>query len=271
MIPKSKRRSPCAVKNDGLGWTCGYSFASGGVLWGMRSNSEERLEKMKQILPCAVESTDVEFVDCLYSYMDGGAKKSGLKNSKNYSLLYRDWTRLSRSLNSSEVERALSYQLESELILNRRVPCFSAALSGYKGDASAVVIGRDNYLQSFKEKLERAGWTLAEQDHVIWNLELGRPEARNGEALRRFDLVMEPDFLKQVRVWKASGEQQEAPNTLELASAERKRVPFALLASSGGTASSVMRLKCFYSVCLNADKLIAPAMPEEMLAYLAYH
>ncbi len=115
----------------------GSSFVCYGVRIGLRASGKEGLEALKSWLPDAVRPGRAVVVQGLYSLILGGA---GPRSAvKRFNVLYRDATRLARSIDLDEVRRAFDRDV-SMLIgeaASRRV-FVHAGVVGFKGGAVVV-------------------------------------------------------------------------------------------------------------------------------------
>lgn len=94
---------------DRLGWAVGASFSCFGVRIGLRANTEQGLTLVRSWLPKAAKAGRAVLVNALYSYVEGGPDTRA--GTRRFHLLYRDGTRLVRSLEIDEVRRAFDRDL----------------------------------------------------------------------------------------------------------------------------------------------------------------
>lgn len=87
----------------------GSSVSCFGVRIGLRASAAPGLSALKSWLPRAVRPGTAAVVDALYSYVVGGDGPSA--GTKRFHVLYRDATRLARSLDLDEVRRAFERDL----------------------------------------------------------------------------------------------------------------------------------------------------------------
>jgi len=94
-IPINRQRTPCADKNDRLGWKDGFSLELEGISFGVRSNDVEMLPQLRSYFPAHARSSDRREVEVLLSLIKGGA--TARKGVLNYHLVYDAWDRLVRT------------------------------------------------------------------------------------------------------------------------------------------------------------------------------
>ena len=112
-LPKNKKRTPCADKNDKLGWKAGFSLTLEGVSFGVRTNEADLLPQLRSYFPGkAIESDDVE-VDVLLSFLKG--RKSERKGVEHYHLVYEAWTRVARTRDFDEATNLFVQALKNRL------------------------------------------------------------------------------------------------------------------------------------------------------------
>lgn len=94
-MPTLKMRTPCADKNDALGWTSGLAVTRHGVSVGLRSNTPEGLQRLHDLLPEGCDTCEESQVDVLFSLKVGGETKR--RGVRNFHMLYDGWTSVARS------------------------------------------------------------------------------------------------------------------------------------------------------------------------------
>lgn len=114
--PVNKLRTPCADKNDKLGWRSGASFELDGFSLGVRSNDRELLEQLLEEVPSHAKLSKILEVDVLLSFLRGG--ESRRRGSANYHLVYDGWTRVARTLDLAEALDAFRSSLEINRLTN---------------------------------------------------------------------------------------------------------------------------------------------------------
>lgn len=87
----------------------GSSLSCFGVRIGLRASTASGLATLTSWLPRAVKPGSAPVVDALYSYVAGG--RGARAGTKRFHVLYRDATRLARSLDLEEVRRAFERDL----------------------------------------------------------------------------------------------------------------------------------------------------------------
>ena len=142
MVPRNRSRSSCAEKHDKLGWTCGFSFEVGAETFGVRTNSAELLEQLREELPVGSFTwCDQQDVSTLISFKLGG--ESTRPGTKHYHLVYRDWTRVERTLELPLAMYAFKRTaLENILSVEEpRVQILSPGFCWQQGNDGVAVLG----------------------------------------------------------------------------------------------------------------------------------
>ena len=72
-LPLNRFRTPCADKNDRLGWKAGFSLELEGVCLGVRTNDPAYLPTLRACLPPHAVPSEIREVDVLLSFLKGGS------------------------------------------------------------------------------------------------------------------------------------------------------------------------------------------------------
>lgn len=150
-IPYFAVRSSCAEKNDKLGWTCGFSIQLDDIVMGVRCNDENVLSKLKSLLQTEGTPSEEREVGWLVSFRVG--QDSSRKGTKNYHIVYQNWTRMARTLDLDEALLAFQrlcfeFQLNSGKELAKIfVPGVSVTTGDHQGVA---VVAAPSELESVK-------------------------------------------------------------------------------------------------------------------------
>jgi hypothetical protein len=124
---------------DRLGWAAGVSLVSHGTSLGLRTNDPEVLERLVRRLPLGWQPAASPRVERLYSVRVGDGPGRGIRR---FSLLYRDETKVARSLELHEVLGALESEVQLYLAEHARRRVFvHAGVVGWRGRA-VVIPGR---------------------------------------------------------------------------------------------------------------------------------
>ncbi len=102
-VPINNLRTPCADRNDKLGWTDGFAISLDGISLGIRSNDPEILNDLKDLMPKGGVPWPQRKVDILLSFLK--AKESDRKGVRHYHVVYQDWDRVARTF---ELDDALN-------------------------------------------------------------------------------------------------------------------------------------------------------------------
>jgi hypothetical protein len=108
-LPLNRYRTPCADKNDKLGWKHGLSVRWSGVTIGLRCNHAEVLPLMQAALPADAVPCEERESDILLSVIQGGEAGKG---RKNYHIVYNGWDRVARTLEWDEAITAFKESLD---------------------------------------------------------------------------------------------------------------------------------------------------------------
>ena len=94
-LPLNRYRTPCADKNDKLGWKHGLTVRWSGVTIGLRCNHPDVLPLMQAALPADAVPCEERESDILLSVIQGGEAGKG---RKNYHIVYNGWGRVGGAL-----------------------------------------------------------------------------------------------------------------------------------------------------------------------------
>ena len=120
-------------KIDRLGWAAGLAVVSYGVSIGLRTDEPEALDGLVRLLPSGWRPATSPQVERLYSFRVGDGPGQGIRR---FSMLYRDETRIARSLEQSAVLNALESELQLYLAERARGRIFvHAGVVGWRGRA----------------------------------------------------------------------------------------------------------------------------------------
>lgn len=124
-------------KLDRLVWTAGLSFRAYGVRVGVRVNSTEALDRVRDYLPPDWTPSTSPVVERLYSLVVGG--KDSRTNVRRFNLIYGDAARLERSLELESVLRSLESDMQHYIAeaAPRRV-FVHAGVIGWRGRAVLI-------------------------------------------------------------------------------------------------------------------------------------
>ena len=127
----------------------------------MRASDEASLASLVAWLPRALRPSRARTVPVLYSFLAGGVGST--KGSKRFHILYRNFTRLARSLDLDDIERAFKRDISSFVgeHASRRVFVHAGVVAI---DGGAVLIPGKSF--SGKTTLTRA---LVEQGGVYYS------------------------------------------------------------------------------------------------------
>ncbi len=103
------RRTKCQDGVDALGWTVGAVYACHGARVGLRSTEASGLDALTSWLPQALTPIRARSVPVLYSFLVGGQAPNA--RTKTFHILYKNFTRLARSLDIEEIRRAFERDL----------------------------------------------------------------------------------------------------------------------------------------------------------------
>ncbi|MBS2034802.1 hypothetical protein JST97_07435 [bacterium] len=98
-VPINLGRTPCADRNDKLGWTDGFAVSFDGISLGVRSNDPALLERLRERVPSG-RPWERREVDFLVSFLRG--RESERKGVRHYHVVYWDWNRVARTFDLEE-------------------------------------------------------------------------------------------------------------------------------------------------------------------------
>jgi hypothetical protein len=137
-----------------------------GVKVGLRSTTVEGLEALRRLLPRAMRTLKDGPVDSLYSYIPGGAgPRAGVKT---YHVLYRNSTRLARTLDPAEVKRTFHRELSLSIgeRAKRRVFIHSGVVG--MGDGVILIPGKSfSGKTTLTRALVEAGGTYYSDEYAV--------------------------------------------------------------------------------------------------------
>lgn len=160
IVPREKARSSCADQHDELGWTHGRTFRlnkdEDSVSLGIRTNDGDLLERLIELMPSTVATSDVGEVDALLSVRLGGEVGKG---RRDFHILYDGCTQIERTLDLDWlVDRFRLYAVRAaaEAIFKESVLLFHGVSYKVEGGAAAV-FDRMDRLSVLRSALASAG------------------------------------------------------------------------------------------------------------------
>lgn len=166
MIPILQQRTPCADKNDRLGWNIGLSLAWEGLLIGIRTNRPQRLLDLCCRLPAQALPKENRQVPILLSLWEGPpATRPGVRN---YHLVYNGWQRVARTLDLEEAMQAFEREFWRAIRAQSRLQTYLEARVVERGDQSLLLLPQAGGLSvvACLDGLRARGWKLREQPYV---------------------------------------------------------------------------------------------------------
>ena len=156
-VPINRQRTPCATKNDKLGWKDGFSLKLEGISFGVRSNSPQLLSRLKALFPAHATDDDTKEVEILLSFMEGG--ETGRKGTLNYHLVYDAWNRVARTLEFDEAIAAFESTIKARVAtLSKEKTYLDAAVVAW-GDRAVMVVGETEQRQELVDAMVAQGGT----------------------------------------------------------------------------------------------------------------
>lgn len=187
-IPINEFRTPCADKNDRLGWTVGESYRLGGFTLGLRSNQSDGLQAMRDLLPADAVKGDQREVEVLLSLRIG--EPSTRKGVQNYNLAYNGWTQLARTLELKEAVRAIRDSIGFERAVRRPEDLYlSAQLLEWSGKPIVLVGPASEEVAAelladgatrLASDLKCPGLVRLPLDASAWSIVIAKPEVECG-------------------------------------------------------------------------------------------
>lgn len=153
-------------KIDRLGWADGLSFLSYGVRVGVRVNTSEALNFVRDHIPPGWKPSPATSVDRLYSLILGGAANQ--RGMRRFNVLYGDIARLVRTQDSDEALAtfASDVQLYVAEMARRRV-FIHAGVVGWKGQAILLPGRSFSGKTTLVAELVRAGATYYSDEYAV--------------------------------------------------------------------------------------------------------
>jgi hypothetical protein len=197
-LPRSRHRTPCADKNDKLGWTHGLSVRWSGLTIGLRCNCAEVLPELQTALPADALPCQERESDLLLSVIRGGEAGKG---RRNYHLVYDHWNRVARTMDWAGAMAAFRNSLDqSRAFLAQEhtlMDCLRTQLDG-----SSLVIcpspkAREQILQAYPESerwidmqsLRDPSQVLLVVDEATQEVSQALPPGQAGLELVRFSVA----------------------------------------------------------------------------------
>lgn len=167
-FPKNMYRTPCADKNDKLGWVTGFSVKSGEAHIGVRTNDPGQLDTLKSFVPnwCALsEQFDTE--ELLSLRVGPPSKRKGVTN---YHLVYDSWTRVARTRDLQEALREFRIQLYARIATSQRLLAHPGSCFRLE-DKAVVVFGAPAARAEMKDQLLSRGAALFSEQVVFYDFD----------------------------------------------------------------------------------------------------
>ena len=114
-FPINLQRTPCADKNDKLGWKAGFSLDLEGISFGVRCNDPDFLPELRACFPSRSQPSARREVEVLFSFLKGG--QTARKGVVNYHLVYDAWNRAARTQDLGEAMNTFRTNLHNRLAL----------------------------------------------------------------------------------------------------------------------------------------------------------
>ncbi len=154
-------------KIDRLVWAAGFCGSSFGVHFGVRANTPQALETLRQLLPASWEYSTKTEVKFLFSYIEGGPEKRA--GVKHYNILYFGAARLARSLESLAIANSFENTLQITMasFAPRHVFVHAGAV-GWRGRAIVIPGSSMSGKSTLTAALVRAGATYYSDEYAIF-------------------------------------------------------------------------------------------------------
>lgn len=153
-------------KVNRLGWAAGICFVAYGRRIGIRANTSEALERLRDRLPCGWRPADSPVVDRLYSIVIGG--NGPQPNIRRYTLVYANAMQLARTLDFDEALDLLESDLHLHVAERARGKLFvHAGVVGCR-DRAVLIPGRTfSGKSTLVAALVRAGATYYSDEYAV--------------------------------------------------------------------------------------------------------
>jgi hypothetical protein len=153
-VPINNLRTPCADRNDKLGWTDGFAVSFDGISLGVRSNDSEFLQELRESVPQGKPWANRK-VDILLSFLK--AKESDRKGVRHYHVVYQDWDRVARTFDLEEALNVFSLTAQLAKLQNSIHKVYIASdLIEWRG-LRILLVGQLEAREPVKEALRQRG------------------------------------------------------------------------------------------------------------------
>ena len=177
-LPRLGVDVPCARKNDKLGWTCGQSYQGPRGKFAMRSNQQETLSHLMQMIPSWCSPSEEVEVDSLVSVRVGPSTKQ--RGTKNFHIAYLGWTMVSRNLDLEPVLLESRDYVATMVIQAHEVVAHAGDLL-IRGDEGILVIGPEGDRPALCQRLREEHWKPFANRYVFYDQNgLALPYGTNG-------------------------------------------------------------------------------------------
>lgn len=185
-IPINLQRTPCAEKNDRLGWKAGFSLDLEGISFGVRCNEPAFLPELRTCFPPQSQPGERREVEVLLSFLKGG--QTARKGVVNYHLVYDAWNRTARTQDLAEAMDAFRATLHTRLALMSQDKVYvNASLLKWQG-RGLVLLGAT---PEVVEELVEDGAELLAKDYAQIN--------GDDQVVGWGDLALEPGLVVATR------------------------------------------------------------------------
>lgn len=153
-------------KLDRLGWTAGISFQAFGVRAGVRVNSPDALDQIRECLPPGWKPSSSPVVERLYSLKVGG--ESTRPNLRRFHLLYGNVVRMGRSFDLASLLQLFESDLQMYVAeaAPRRV-FVHAGVVGWRGRAIMIPGRSFSGKSTLVAELVRAGASYYSDEYAV--------------------------------------------------------------------------------------------------------
>lgn len=179
-LPRLVADVVCARKNDKLGWTCGQSFQGPLGKFALRSNQQQVLSRLLQLVPAWCSPSKEFEVDSMVSLRVGPPTQQ--RGTKNFHIAYLGWTVVARNLNL-EVVLSSSEDFVATMITQTQGVVTHAGDLLVRGDEAALVMGREEDRPEVCQRLRERDWTPFANRYVFYGQDgLALPYGNEGMA-----------------------------------------------------------------------------------------
>jgi hypothetical protein len=161
-------------KIDRLGWAAGLAVVSQGVSLGLRTDRPEALERLVRLLPPGWKTARSPRVERVYSLRAGDGPGPGIRR---FAMVYRDATRIARSLDQASVLSALESDVQLYVAERARRRIFvHAGVVEWQGRVVVIPGHSMSGKSTLVAALVRAGATYYSDEYAVLD-EAGRVHA----------------------------------------------------------------------------------------------